>query len=85
MTGLCGLCRQIGELQESHLLPRAAYKHVRGLLAGVEGDPVTITPKSARITSTQVKTPFLCSPCWLTDKTLDSHATASWNARVRKR
>jgi hypothetical protein len=63
MTGRCGLCQQEGELQESHLLPRAAYKHVRGLLAGVEGDPVAITPKRARITSTQVKTPFLCSPC----------------------
>jgi hypothetical protein len=39
MTGLCGLCQQIEELQESHLLPRAAYKHVRGLLAGLKGIP----------------------------------------------
>jgi hypothetical protein len=63
MTGLCGLCQQEGKLQVSHLLPRAAYKPVRGRRAGVEGDPVAITPKSARITPEQVKTPFLCWPC----------------------
>jgi len=63
MTGLCGLCQQVGGLQESHLLPRTSYKHVRGLQAGVKGDPVITTPQSIQITSIQVKTPFLCSSC----------------------
>jgi 5-methylcytosine-specific restriction endonuclease McrA len=61
--GLCGLCRQPGELQESHLLPRAGYKHLRGSKAGVQWDPVFTTPKKARITTDQVTAPFLCSHC----------------------
>jgi hypothetical protein len=61
MTGLCGLCRQVGELQESHLLPRAAYKHIRDSTIGVKGDPVLIRPKRAQITSRQATALFLCS------------------------
>jgi hypothetical protein len=63
MTGVCGLCRQTRVLQESHLLPRAAYNHIREPMMGWKGNPVSITPRKTQITSKQTKDPFLCRDC----------------------
>jgi hypothetical protein len=61
--GECGLCRQSRELQKSHLIPRAGYRHLRGSKIGVQWDPVFTTPTKARITTDQATAPFLCSDC----------------------
>src|SRR4051812_5036031 len=63
MTDECDLCKQTRELQESHLLQRAAYKHIQDSTIGVKGIPVSIMPRRALITSKQARARFLCRGC----------------------
>ena len=58
----CGLCRNVAELQESHLLPRAVFR-----LARQEQDenpnPIVVTPRGALATSRQISNRLLCGQC----------------------
>jgi len=58
----CGLCQNIRDLQNSHLLPKASYRH---LLDPTRSNPnsVSITRKIMIATSQQVSAPFLCHQC----------------------
>ena len=63
MMGVCGLCRETRELQNSHFLPSAGYKHIQDSTTGAKGTPVLIMPKKTQLTSIQAKAPFLCWDC----------------------
>lgn len=60
--GRCALCKNIRELQKSHLLPAALYRRMR-----TENDanpnPVMMTRKISRQTSQQLKAYLLCQEC----------------------
>jgi len=64
--GVCRLCRETKELQDSHLLPKALYKQLRRL-AKTDGaantNPIVITPAVALQTSKQVSDYLLCTKC----------------------
>jgi hypothetical protein len=63
---ICALCKvEKGKLINSHLLPAAAYVHVRGNGAIGNSSPVQIQfdEKSAFSTDKQIKQPLLCSEC----------------------
>jgi hypothetical protein len=57
----CRLCLNERQLQDSHLLPRAMYKIMRG--DGPNPDPLVVTPGSTVVTSRQVKDYLLCLEC----------------------
>jgi hypothetical protein len=60
--GVCGLCDKEGVLQDSHLLPKWAYKRVRN--ADDKGaDPINIADGSAHQTSKQITQHLLCAEC----------------------
>jgi hypothetical protein len=61
-VGACGLCRKVGELRDSHLLPAAVYELARDP-ARTNPNPVMVTGGRAFTTSRQVKAPFLCDDC----------------------
>ena len=56
--GICRLCLQTKELQDSHLLGRAVYK-----LCRQEGDPIVMTPDLVLSTSRQVRDYLFCWEC----------------------
>lgn len=60
--GQCGLCHQIRELCDSHLLPAAAYKLSREP-SRKNPNPVVIAKDRASTTSHQVTAYFLCQEC----------------------
>jgi hypothetical protein len=61
-TGSCGLCLEVRELQDSHLVPKAVYR-----LCRTEGasnpNPVVTTPEGVALSSDQVSAPLLCADC----------------------
>lgn len=59
----CGLCLKEATLQDSHLLPRSAYRYLRML--GKRGNPNPIFLSASKLlqTSQQVKDHLLCSDC----------------------
>lgn len=61
-TGVCALCRRIGLLCRSHLLPAASYKPLRSD-SSTNPNPLVITPTRAYTTSRQVQDHLLCEPC----------------------
>ena len=63
--GMCGLCLQHKELQNSHLLPAALYKQLKDPSAGLNDNPVLVTNERAFTSSQQVSSPFLCADCEL--------------------
>ncbi len=63
--GMCGLCLQQKELQDSHLLPASLYKQLRDRSAGSNDNPVVVTNERAFTSSQQVSSHFLCADCEL--------------------
>lgn len=61
-TGICRLCLQLKELQDSHLLPRGIYKVLRATHAG-NPNPLVVTRESSRSTSKQLQDYLLCGDC----------------------
>src|SRR5271157_4081800 len=62
--GECGLCRQRAELQDSHLMPRGAYKLLREPDSGVR-HPILVTESTTLQTPAQVHDYLLCGSCEL--------------------
>lgn len=63
--GVCALCRDKADLINSHLIPAAAYKHVRGAVGGNGDSPVIIdgSDKTAFQTDKQITQYLLCKEC----------------------
>ena len=61
-VGRCGLCRNTGELRDSHLLPAASYKLSR-IDSRSDPNPVVVSKRRSVTTSRQVSDYFLCSEC----------------------
>jgi len=60
--GYCRLCGNLGGLSDSHLMPRALYRFVRGSLSGGQ-DLVVVTRARSWPSSRQVSDHVLCSEC----------------------
>lgn len=61
-TGQCRLCLEIAELRNSHLLPKAAYRHMRrGKSRGI--NQVMFADQSVRLGDHQVTASLLCDSC----------------------
>jgi len=59
MTGSCGLCGNVGQLQDSHLIPRSIYRLLRA-----SGKPVVhLTANFAIPTDREITDYFLCPSC----------------------
>jgi hypothetical protein len=63
VRGICKLCLQERDLQESHLMPRSLYRMARG--DGTKGnqDPYAVTRNGGKQTSHQTKDYLLCREC----------------------
>jgi|SRR5580704_2158229 hypothetical protein len=61
-VGICKLCLQTKDLQDSHLIPRAMYKYVR-TPAKKNPNPVVVGRRVTATTSKQVSDYVLCSDC----------------------
>ena len=72
-NGICKLCLQLTDLQDSHLLPKALYRLVRSTQGG-NPNPVFMTPKRTVQTSHQIKAHLLCRNC---EQRFSSHGE-SW-------
>jgi len=59
----CGLCQELKDLQDSHLLLAALYKFLRTSTTGTDPNPVVVTKSKAFTSSKQVSSPFLCKNC----------------------
>jgi hypothetical protein len=59
--GRCRLCRNEAELQDSHFIPKAAYKRVRG--EGKNPHPLVVQTDKAFQTADQIRAHLLCSDC----------------------
>jgi len=61
----CALCEEVKTLRDSHLLPKAAYRHVRDDPLSQGGSPlrVHVAEKEAFYTDMQVKKYLLCNEC----------------------
>ena len=65
VIGECKLCKNTGvELQNSHIIPRWAYKRVRDISAtGANPNPIVISDGRAAQISDQIKEYLLCTSC----------------------
>jgi len=61
--GICRLCLQQEDLQESHLLPRALYRMARAGGAKGNQDPLLVTKSGSKQSSHQTKDHLLCRQC----------------------
>src|SRR5262245_16715715 len=61
-TGRCALCLKSGNLQDSHLMPKALYKYLRDRI-DTNPNPVVATPEKTFQTSKQVTDYLLCEEC----------------------
>ncbi|MGQ7815810.1 hypothetical protein ACUTAH_09065 [Metapseudomonas furukawaii] len=63
--GTCALCKEDVALIDSHLIPKAAYKHARISEMGADGNPIRISgpQRTACQTTAQVTRFLLCSDC----------------------
>ncbi len=61
-VGSCGLCREVRDLRESHLLPAALYTLARDP-SRTNPNPVFLAGGRATTTSRQIKRRFLCGEC----------------------
>ena len=59
--GLCRLCQNDAELRDSHFIPQAAYKRVRG--QGVNPHPIVIHGRKVIQTAAQTRAHLLCNAC----------------------
>ena len=60
--GVCKLCLQMEELQDSHFIPRAMYKYLR-TASEKNPNPVVVGRTRESTTSKQVKDFLLCAKC----------------------
>jgi hypothetical protein len=60
--GICKLCLQEENLQESHLMPRALYKKLRSKGKG-NNDPCVVTARDFRRSSGQYTDYVFCKKC----------------------
>lgn len=60
--GICKLCLQTRELQDSHFIPSAMYKYLRDP-SEKNPNPVVVDRKAGATTSKQVKDFLLCAKC----------------------
>src|SRR5262245_25404693 len=61
-SGICGLCRQVRDLQDSHLLPSSLYKFMKEPSLK-NPNPVILEPGVAVPSSREVRQYFLCAEC----------------------
>ncbi len=61
-VGRCGLCHEMRELRESHLLPAALYRLARDP-SRTNPNPVMVAGGRSIITSRQIADRFLCAEC----------------------
>ncbi len=61
IIGECRLCRENAELRDSHFIPQAAYKRVRG--DGKNPHPLVVQADKASQTSDQIRAHLLCCKC----------------------
>ena len=61
VLGQCRLCLNEAELQNSHFIPQAAYKRVRG--EGTNPNPIVVQDGKAIQTSAQTRAHLLCHDC----------------------
>lgn len=63
--GCCALCKLESDLIDSHLIPKSAYKHLRGLPENGGGSPIRIDGgrKSAFQSDVQITQYLLCKLC----------------------
>jgi hypothetical protein len=60
--GMCKLCLQMKDIQDSHFIPRAMYKHLREPLQK-NSNPVVVGRRMTATTSKQLKDYLLCAEC----------------------
>ncbi|MDV7105503.1 hypothetical protein R3X26_13915 [Vibrio sp. TH_r3] len=75
--GQCGLCLEYKELRNSHLMPKALYKKLKGAF---DGDDLVLNQshdKSSIYSDFQVTSHFLCSECELRFSRLGENAVVS--------
>jgi len=60
--GVCALCHNKRELQDSHFLPKALYRYVRARTGAIRS-PIVIGTESARNTDRQITKYLLCHEC----------------------
>jgi hypothetical protein len=63
VRGICKLCLQDKDLQDSHLMPRSLYKKARGSGSKGNQDPHILTVRGRRPTSHQITDHVLCRDC----------------------
>jgi len=61
--GICKLCLQAKDLQNSHLMPRALYVKARGSGSAGNQDPFVMTREGGKQSSYQTKEYVLCCEC----------------------
>lgn len=61
VVGQCRLCLREAELRDSHFIPQAAYKRVRG--EGKNPNPIVVQDGKAVQTSAQTRAHLLCHDC----------------------
>ena len=61
LTGQCRLCLNQAKLQDSHFIPKAAYKLIRG--EGTNPHPLVVQPGKVVQTSAQTRAHLLCHEC----------------------
>lgn len=60
--GTCPFCERAGvQLVDSHIIPRWAFRRVRG--TGAKGDPILVSTEASVQTAKQMSEPMLCAPC----------------------
>ena len=63
-VGTCRLClAQNVDLQDSHILPKAAYRRIRPPPGEPDVSPIMLADGVARFTDRQLTEPLLCSAC----------------------
>lgn len=75
--GQCGLCLEHKELRNSHLMPKALYKKLKGAF---DGDDLVLNQshdKSSIYSDFQITSHFLCSECELRFSRLGENAVVS--------
>jgi hypothetical protein len=79
-SGECKLCRTVGPLRNSHVIPSWAYERAR-TPEGPVRDPLTVEEGSIYATSKQIVEPLLCDACEVRFAEFDRYvATLAYSA-----
>ena len=62
VPGICKLCKQQRDLLDSHLLPKAVYKHIRRS-DGAGNKIVAVSHEIVTFTDRQIQDHLLCADC----------------------